>query len=187
MDGKSKGLIMLSIISVVAILGGILLASQAYNAQVTAADSEQNAANQTDVTTVGPQLNDLNYADVPQCPGMGRGIGMEPFGRHGGPGPFGMGEFGGIEVSAEFKDNVINIAKNDSDVQQLLNDGYNVTNVMPTIKTVLNGDGSVVTKATNATLMLEKDTSGRALVSVDLTQSKVTQIVILTRTVINKP
>jgi hypothetical protein len=58
---------------------------------------------------------------------------------------------------------------------------------MPIIKTIIDGDGNVVTKATNATVMLEKDTTGRAIVSVDLEQEQVTQIIILTRTVINKP
>ena len=98
-----------------------------------------------------------------------------------------MGGYGFIEVSSEFETNVINIAKADTDVQALLNGGYNVTKVMPIIKTVLDADGNVVTKATNATVLLEKDTTGRAFVSVDLQLSKVTQIVTLTKTVINKP
>jgi len=82
---------------------------------------------------------------------------------------------------------VINIAKNDTDVQNLLADGYNVTGVRPIIKTIVEGDGSVVTKATSAIVMLEKDTTGHASVWVDLEQGKVTKIVILTRTVIEKP
>jgi hypothetical protein len=58
---------------------------------------------------------------------------------------------------------------------------------MPIVKTIIDGDGNVVTKATNATVMFEKDTTGCAIVSVDLEQEQVTQIIILTRTVINKP
>ncbi len=93
---------------------------------------------------------------------------------------------GFIEVSEEYKENVINIAKSDTDVQNLLNDGYNITGVKPIIKTVVEGDGTVVTKATNAIVMLEKDTTGRAMVWVDLEQGKVTKIVILTLTIIEK-
>jgi len=99
----------------------------------------------------------------------------------------GQGCYGSIEVSEEFKENVINIAKSDTDVQNLLNQGYNVTAVKPIIKTIVEGDGAVVTKATSAILMLEKDTTGRACVWVDLEQGKVTRIEILTITVIEKP
>ena len=180
MERKNKGLIMLSVIAVAAILSGILLTTQAYTSQVTAADNEQT--NQTNLTTVTPQTGDENYGVIPQegCMRMGPG-------GHFGRGQIGMGPYGGIEVSTEFETNVVNIAKADSDVQQLLTDGYNVTRVMPIIKSVLDGEGNVVTKATNATLLLEKDTSGRALVSIDLQLNKVTQIVTLTRTVIEKP
>jgi hypothetical protein len=103
---------------------------------------------------------------------------------------FGMGGFGGfgpVEVSEEFKQTVTNIAGNDTDVQNLITDGYNVTSVRPIIKTVIDAEGNVVTKATSAILTLQKDTSGHALVMVDIEQAKVTQIVILTRTVIDKP
>lgn len=97
------------------------------------------------------------------------------------------GWFGPIEVSEEFKENVVNIAKNDTDVQNLLNEGYNITRIKPLIKSVVDGDGTVVTKATGATLMLEKDTTGYAYVWIDLGQGKVTRMEILTRTVIEKP
>lgn len=95
--------------------------------------------------------------------------------------------YGFIEVSEEFKENVIKIAEDDSDVQNLLNDGYNITGVKPIIKTVVEGDGTIVTKATTAIVMLEKDTTGRAMVWVDLEQGKVTKIAILTLTIIEKP
>jgi hypothetical protein len=99
----------------------------------------------------------------------------------------GRGCYGFIEVSDEFKENVINIAKNDTDVQNLLNEGYNITGVRPIIKTIVEGDGTVVTKAASAILILEKDTTGHAIVTVDVENAKVTEIVILTKTVIEKP
>jgi len=94
--------------------------------------------------------------------------------------------YGFVEVSEEYEENVINIAKSDSDVQALLDDGYNITNVRPIIKAVVEADGTVVTKATSAIVMLEKDTISHASVWVDVEQAKVTRIVILTRTVIEK-
>jgi hypothetical protein len=105
--------------------------------------------------------------------------------RHGHRG--GRGEFMSVTVSQEFKDNVINIMQNDTDVQQLLADGYNITDVRPIISATVEGDGTVTMKATSAIVMLSKDTTGRATVWVDLEQAKVTRIVTLTRTVIEKP
>lgn len=99
----------------------------------------------------------------------------------------GKGYLGFIEVSEEFKENVVNIAKNDPDVQNLLNEGYNITGVRPLIKTIVEGDGSVVAKATGAILMLEKDATSHATAMVDLEEAKVTEIIILTRMVIEKP
>lgn len=98
----------------------------------------------------------------------------------------GCGGFGEVTVSQEFKDNVINIAKNDSDVQQLLTTGYNITAVRPIISATVQADGTVTTKATTAIVTLTNDTTGRATVWVDLTQAKVTRIVITTSTVIEK-
>jgi len=110
------------------------------------------------------------------CPG-GRGFGRRGFGWGGGH----------ITVSQEYKDTVINIAQNDSDVQNLLADGYNITDVRPIISTVVEADGTVTMKATTAIVMLSQNTTGRAFVTVNVEEGKVTEIVILTRTVIEKP
>ena len=126
-------------------------------------------------------VNENNEIIPPQACGWRRG-----FGRGGGRG-WGPGGF--IEVSQEFKDKVINIMKADPDVQKLIADGYNITEakVNPIIKAVVGADGSVVIKATNATVTLRKDTTGRATVWVNVEAEKVTRIEILTRTVIEKP
>jgi hypothetical protein len=81
---------------------------------------------------------------------------------------------------------VTTIATSDTDVQQLIADGYNITRIMPIMKTTIDAQGNVVTQATNATVVLVKDKTGYALVSVDLSQNKVTQIVTFTKTVIEK-
>ena len=54
-------------------------------------------------------------------------------------------------------------------------------------KAVVEGDGSVKARATDAVVLLEKDETSHATVWVDLDEAKVTKIVILTRTVIEKP
>ena len=97
----------------------------------------------------------------------------------------GLGRF--VEVSEEFKTKVVNTAKNDTDVQKLLNDGYAVGVVRPLINSRIDANGYVVTKATGAILTLQKYTTGRAQVWVDLTKGKVVRLVISTRTVIEKP
>ncbi|MEM2931107.1 MAG: hypothetical protein QW797_09665, partial [Thermoproteota archaeon] len=94
--------------------------------------------------------------------------------------------WGPIEISEGFKNNVVNIAKSDSDVQNLLLEGYNVTCIQPIIKTIVEADGSVVAKAKSAVLTLCKENSV-AFVWIDVENSKVTRIEIITRTVIEKP
>lgn len=94
---------------------------------------------------------------------------------------------GRLEVSEEFKNNVVNIAKSDPDIEKLLSEGYNVTRVQPIIKRIVEADGTVITKANSAILTLRKDASGMAFVWVDVENSKVTRIEIITRTVIVKP
>lgn len=110
--------------------------------------------------------------------GMGEFFGGQPEGR-------GLG--GSVTVSQEFKDNVINITENDTDVQKLLAEGYNVTQVRPLINATIAADGTVTMKATNAIVTLVQNTTGRAVVWVNVEQAKVTRIVILTMTVIEKP
>jgi hypothetical protein len=91
-----------------------------------------------------------------------------------------------FEVSEEFEENVINIAKSDPDVQELLDEGYNITRVTPKIVFRVEADGTVVMKATSAVITLAKDRTGWASVWVDVEEEKVTRIVIVTVTVIEK-
>jgi len=114
----------------------------------------------------------LNYGGCPSGHGFGRR------GFRWGP--------GSITVSQEYKDKVISIAQNDSDVQNLLANGYNITEVRPIVNTVVGADGTVTMKATTAVVVLEKDTTGRAFVTVNVEEGKVTRIEVLTKTVIEK-
>jgi hypothetical protein len=156
-ERKAK-LIMLSTVLILAIIFGI--AATVYANGVT---------NDTNIqSNVVP-----NYGG---CFGGGHGFGRRGFGWGGMP----------ITVSEDYKNNVINIAKNDSDVQALLTDGYNITDVRPIISATVEADGTVTMKAMTAIVMLEKDTTGKASVTVNVGEGKVTEIVILTRTVIDK-
>jgi hypothetical protein len=178
MNGKSKALALFSVIVIAAIASGILLAPQMVQASET---EETSLTTQSDLTETVPQEE---TETVPpnwdkNCMDFGR-RGMRS-------GMHGFGGFGAIEVSEEFEQTVTSIAESDTDVQDLIADGYNVTSVRPIIKTVIDGEGTVVTKATIAVLTLQKDSTGHATVTVDIEEAKVTQIIILTRTVIDKP
>lgn len=168
MDRK-KASILLSVVAVAAILGSMGLVYGRYYST----DSTNGNNGEMMLNTYGWPMQEIfddnyNFTGMPpRCPRGGRGYGF-------------------IEVSEEYKENVINIAKNDSDVQELLADGYNITGVRPIIKTVVEANGDVVTKATTAIVMLSKNTTGRASVWVDIVNAKVTRIEILTRTVIEK-
>lgn len=178
------GLALLLVISVAALVSGIFLTAQALNTTVSPSSDETAtvtaATTTSNDTTTPPAI--MNFTGPPF--GMGWGFGM--MGERG-RGPCGFA-FGGnnVEVSSDFVANVTAIAKADTDVQALLNSGYNITRVMPQIKMTIDGSGNVALKATNATLLLTNGTTGNAFVSVDLVNSKVTQIVTLTKTVITK-
>ena len=182
------GLMLLLVISVAALVSGILLTAQALNASQVSVASNEDTATVTAATTTATTTNDttttppaeLNFTSPPF------GMGMMGMRGRGGPCGFGFGR-NNIEVSSEYIANVTAIAKADTDVQALLNSGYNITRVMPQIKMTVDGNGNVALKATNATLFLENGTTGRALVNVDLANNKVTQIVTFTKTVITKP
>ena len=156
---RSKVLILLTMVAVAAIFGGIALTTYA------AENGEENGNG-------FPEW--FNGRMMPGTCGRSRGwLG-------------GRGRFGFVEVSEEFEQSVINIAEGDEDVQNLLADGYNVTEVRPIIKSIVEADGNVETKATSAIVMLSNDTTGKAFVCVNVEEETVTRIVILTRTVIEK-
>jgi hypothetical protein len=181
-NGKSKALALFSVVAIAAIVSGVILIPQMAKATETG-DTSLNTQT-TDTTTDTAATQEANVLEIPswssECYGFGMNRGMQ-FGRHG------FGGFGPVEVSDEFKQTVVSIAENDTDVQNLMNEGYNATALRPMISTVIDADGNVVTKATSAVLILQKDTTGYATVTVNIDEAKVTQIVILTRTVIDKP
>ncbi len=180
MNTKTKALALLSIVVVAAVAGSLVLAMQS----TVKADDTGSVASESELT-----LSSVNATDnEPFLFNNGFSSGVMGFGGHrgmcrGGPrGGFGLGA---IEMSEEFTENVTNIAESDSDVQNLLSQGYNITAIRPNISTVIDGNCNVVTKASTADLTLI-GTNGRAFVVVDLEQAKVTKIVTITVTEINK-
>jgi hypothetical protein len=180
MNRKIKVLALISVVVVAVVAASLVLAMQSTvkadsnNAVASDAESTLSSINATNIS--GFFNNEYMGFGGPR--GMGQGFGG--FG-----GPEGSGGFGSIQVSSDFTQNVTNIAKSDSDVQNLLNQGYNITSVRPVISTVVDGNGNVVTKASTADVILQS-TTGRAFVVVDLDQAKVTKIVTLTATEIDK-
>jgi len=175
LERRTKALIVSAVLAL-AILSGI--AAMVY-ANAGAGDTN------TLLATVNGATGDDNSSS---CFGFGFGGhhrgGMDGF-FAGPPGGGGRGE--SITVSQEYKDNVINITESDIDVQKLLAEGYNITGVRPIINATIEADGTVTMKATNAIVTLAKNTTGGAVVWVNVEQAKVTRIVILTMTVIEKP
>jgi Tfp pilus assembly protein PilE len=169
LERKTK-ILMISAVLVLAILSGI--AALAY---------ANNVNNDTNTSTA-VAYNDNGYF-----------MGGHGHGRGGWQG-CGIGPETPITVSQGFKDTVINITRNNTDVQNLLNEGYNITAVRPIINATVEADGTITLKATSAVLTLTQSTTsgnttsaGRAFVWVNIEQAKVTRIVILTKTVIENP
>lgn len=143
---------------------------------------------QVDLTLTLFANEDIN-ATNPQLWGMnGMGPGDQGFSGAMGPGMGHQGFMGGmnLEVSAEYTVNVTAVLNADTDIAKLIAEGYNVTSINPVVKDLVQGDGTIATKATTAIVTLQNGTSGYATANVDLSQAKVTQIVIITRTVIDK-
>jgi hypothetical protein len=169
------------VVAIAAIVSGVILIPQMAKATTDTGDTSLNTQATDAADTSATQ--EANELALPSWNNDCYGFGTRNmrFRRHG------FGGFGPVEISDEFKQTVVNIAENDTDVQNLINDGYNATTIRPILKTVIDEEGIVVTKASTATLTLQKDTTGYASVTVNIDESKVTQIIILTRTVIDKP
>ncbi|MCS7131121.1 MAG: hypothetical protein NZ934_00090 [Hadesarchaea archaeon] len=100
-------------------------------------------------------------------------------------GPHFKGIHPALEVSEEFRQKVMEIAKADPDVRELLDAGYENVGIRPIIRATVQGNGDVALRASSAVLMLRRE-GGRAMVHVDVEAEKVTKIVKVEWTVIEK-
>ena len=171
MEKKMAALTLLTLTALAAVIGGLILTAQATETDSTTTDTTIATTDTTPTSTMTDQGGFL----------------MEDRGRggHGGHGG-GMGGMGAIEVSSEYTENVNVVLEADTDVQNLISEGYTVATIKPIIKSVVGADGTVTAKATTAIVFLENGTSGHATVDVDVENAAVTRIVITTRTVIDK-
>jgi len=146
------------------------------------------AADTNSTSTTGTSTSSTNQVtDVPQF-GANMITGDQGFGgfRCGRGMMNGFGEYGNIVVSSDYTAAVNNILGNDTDVQNLVSQGYNVTAIHPIIQNVIEADGTITTKASTATVLMTNGTSGYSIVNVDVANAKVTQITTITKTVIDK-
>lgn len=157
---------LLSVAILTTIVGGLVL-------KANAADTET-----PDTTIIEPRFNNTNR---PRGFGFPSGCG-KGFARMGHR--FGLND-NRLELSSEYTQKVEEILNNDSDVQNLFAQGYNVTAIKPVINRVVEANGTVTSKASTAVISL-RGTSGKATVYVDYNSAKILKIVIITRTVIDK-
>ena len=171
-DKKTTAISLIMLTVLAATIGAITVTAFA------ATDTESNT--DTAVTT-DQNLDSLQFgANLMMEQGF-NGFGGGPRGHRG----FMMGGMRNIEVSEEYTAAVNAILGKDSDVQNLVNQRYNVTAINPIIKTIIGADGTVTTKASSAVVFMQ-GTSGFATIKVDVTNQAVTEIVTITRTIIDK-
>jgi hypothetical protein len=173
-DKKTIGISLIMLTPLAATVGAITLTAFA--------DTDTDSITDTTVTAdPSPDLTQLQFgANLMMDQGF-NGFKGGPRG-HGG---FMMGGARNIEVSEEYTAAVNAILGKDSDVQNLFTQGYNVTAINPIVKSVIGAEGTVTTQATTAVVFMQGN-SGFATVKVDAANQAVTEIVTITRTVIDK-
>ncbi len=179
-ERKTVTLALLLITACAAVIGGFIVTAHATDTNSTLTSSTSSTtATASDSNASNLQLWGMNGMMTGD---QGFGGAMGPGRGHGGF----MGGMGNIEVNSEYTANVTAILNSDTDIANLITQGYNVTSINPMVKNVIEGDGTIATQATTAIVTLQNGTSGYATAYVDLSQAKVTQIVIVTRAVIDK-
>jgi hypothetical protein len=134
---------LLLITAFAAIIGGLIMTTQATETNSTTSDTSTSTTADLNSNASNFQLwgmSDMMTGDQGFSGGLGFGRG------HGGHGPGFMGGMGNIEVSSEYIENVNAILNNDTDVQNLISQGYNVTSINPIVKNVIEADGTLATK-----------------------------------------
>lgn len=92
-----------------------------------------------------------------------------------------------LELSEEFKDEVMEIAEEDEEVGGLLDEGYNVTAIkILSVKATVQGDGQILTEVEKVLLMLVKDKYNRAVAVIDFEAEEVIKVIIFNVTVISE-
>ena len=170
----------LTALAVLSAVAGLVIMTAIADTNSTNTDTTTDTSTTQDITI--PQFGDnMQMMDG----GQGFCFGGGPNDRGHGVGPMG-GSMSNIEVSDEYTANVNAILSNDTDVANLISEGYNVTSINPVVKNIIEGDGTLVTKATTAVVTMQNGETGIATVKVDVENSAVLKITIVTTTVIDK-
>ncbi len=178
MNRKTIAVSLMALTTLAAIMGAFAMTSTFAAANTTTDTTSTPAAS---VTTQDSSGNQAMFSGNMMMDNQGFGS-MQGGRGHGCMN--GMGAMSNLEVSSEYNATVNSILTSDTDVQTLLNQGYSVTAIQPIVHNIVEGDGTIATKATTATVLLENGTSGYSIVNVDIANAKVTQIT--TTTVIDK-
>lgn len=88
----------------------------------------------------------------------------------------GLGLIKNVELSEEFKNNILDILGSNENTSKLLDEGYEVTLIRPIIKLVVLGDGSVVLKVVEVQVTLYKKGEGVFQVLIDYEAKEVVNI-----------
>jgi len=179
MNRKSAAISLILLTTLAAAVGALTLTALA-TTETNSTTTDTNTAEASQYTNQ-MQFDGNMMMDSQAFSGFGGGPGG-----HGGHGGGFMGGMANIEVSTEYTANVNAILDNDTDAQNLVSQGYNVTSINPIVKNVIGGDGTLTTQATTAIVTMQNGSSGYATVKVDVANSTVTQIITITRTVIDK-
>jgi len=179
MNRKSAAISLILLTTLAAAVGALTLTALA-TTETNSTTTDTNTAEASQYTNQ-MQFDGNMMMDRQAFSGFGGGPGG-----HGGHGGGFMGGMANIEVSTEYTANVNAILDNDTDAQNLVSQGYNVTSINPIVKNVIGGDGTLTTQATTAIVTMQNGSSGYATVKVDVANSTVTQIITITRTVIDK-
>jgi hypothetical protein len=178
MNRKTIAISLIMLCTIGAVMGALVA--------TTLAQSDTNSTNNQTATSTQTTQDPTQQFGAGM---MNQGFGMGPGGQGGRMqqqemmGNSGMSNY---EVTTEYTANVNSILGNDTDVANLLSQGYNVTSIHPIVKNVIQGDGTITTAASTAIVTLQNGTQGYSTVNVDVTNAKVTYIETITRTVIDK-
>ncbi|MGD6851822.1 MAG: hypothetical protein ACQCN6_07175 [Candidatus Bathyarchaeia archaeon] len=182
MNRKTLALSLVLLTSLAAVMGALAM-TQMFAAADTTTDSTTTSTPTTSVTTPDssanqPQFNANMMMGEAGFGGMRCGRGHEFMD--------GMRGMGNIELSSEYNATINSILDSDTDVQSLISQGYSVTAIHPIIHNIIEGDGTLATKATTAIVLLDNGDSGHSIVNVDIANATVTYITTTTTTVIDK-
>jgi hypothetical protein len=174
-ERKKIMLTLLVVAASAAVIGGLVVKGQA-NAETLVTSHPSTTISTGSHNDTMPPFSDMRdmLSENPICQEFGTGRGR---GGH---------TYNNYELSTEYKQTIDDILSNDSDVQSLVNQGYNVTSIIPQVKNIISAGGTVTAKATTAVVILKNGTSGYATVNVNIETIKIDKIVIITRTVIDK-